>query len=445
MDRYTADRMKRFLYTLVMYLGTPIILYRLVSRGLRYREYFSRWRERFGFFPDPDLHGSTWVHAVSVGEVNAAEPLIKALMAHFPDRPCVVTTITPTGSGRVRKLFGDQVFHVYLPYDLPASARRFLDRVRPRLGVIMETEIWPNLFFECDARGLPLIVANARLSERSLRGYGPVRTLARDAIRCARRVAAQSHVDARRFEMLGADPARITITGNVKFDMGVPTQWLVDGRAMRETWGSARPVWVAASTHEGEELDVFEAHLEVLRRLPDALLLIAPRHPERFRAVEQAARNLGFKTATRSEQGLPDGATQCFIVDSLGELMRFYASADVAFVGGSLATIGGHNVLEPAALAKPVVVGPHTFNFAEITRTLVHAGGAIQIDKAEELGPAVTGLLCDSARRHAMGIKACAVFDSERGAVARTVALIDALLDEAGDDTRASAPTPVAR
>lgn len=424
--------MKRLLYTLVMYLGTPIILYRLASRGLRYHEYFSRWRERFGFFPDPALHGSTWIHAVSVGEVNAAVPLIEALMTHFPDRPCVVTTITPTGSERVRKLFGDRVFHVYLPYDLPASVRRFLDRVRPRLGVIMETEIWPNLFFECEARGLPLIVANARLSERSLRGYGLVRTLARDAIRCAHRVAAQSHADARRFEMLGADPERITITGNLKFDMEVPTQLLVDGRAMRDTWGAARPVWIAASTHEGEELAVFEAHLEVLRRLPDALLLIAPRHPERFRSVEQAGRNLGFKVAIRSEQGLPHAATQCFIIDSMGELMRFYAAADVAFVAGSLTSIGGHNVLEPAALARPVLVGPYTFNFAEITHTLVQAGGAIQVKDGDKLGAAVTTLLCDADERQAMGIKACAVFDGERGAVGRTVALIDALLDEAG-------------
>ncbi|MDN5924351.1 MAG: lipid IV(A) 3-deoxy-D-manno-octulosonic acid transferase [Xanthomonadales bacterium] len=411
-----------------MYLCTPVILYRLASRGLRYHEYFSRWRERFGFFPDPDLHDSTWVHAVSVGEVNAAVPLIEALLRHYPQRPCVVTTITPTGSERVRKLFGERVFHVYLPYDLPASVRRFLDRVKPRFGVIMETEIWPNLFYECQARGLPLIVANARLSERSLRGYGPVRSLARAAIRSAQRVAAQSHADAKRFEMLGADPARITITGNLKFDMSVPTQWLVDGHDMREVWGGARPVWIAASTHEGEELAVLEAHLQVLRRLPDALLLIAPRHPERFRAAEQAGRNLGFKIAIRSEQGLPGPATQCFIIDSMGELMRFYAAADVAFVGGSFVSIGGHNVLEPAALAKPVLVGPYTFNFAEITRTLVQAGGAIQIEDVKQLGAAVTDLLSHAEKCQSMGIKACAVFDGERGAVGRTLALIDGLL-----------------
>lgn len=421
---------KRFLYTLIMYLGTPIILYRLASRGLRYRDYFARWRERFGFFPAPDIKDSIWIHAVSVGEVNAAVPLIEALMERHADHSFVVTTITPTGSERVVHLFGERVFHVYLPYDLPASVRRFLDRVRPRMGVILETEIWPNLYFECDARKIPLVIVNGRLSERSLRGYRPVWSLARSALRRAHEVAAQSHADARRFEVLGAEPERVTIAGNLKFDMSVSAHWLTGGMAMRKAWGLARPVWIAASTHEGEELSVFKAHLEVLRRFPDALLLIAPRHPERFRAVEQTGRHLGFSVGVRSIDEAPSSAMQCFVIDTMGELMNYFAAVDVAFVAGSLVPIGGHNVLEPAALAKPVLVGPLTFNFAEITRTLVKDGGAMRVKNAEALGIAVNDLLADTVRRQRMGMAARQVFERERGAVIRTMQVLDRVYAE---------------
>src|SRR5690606_13532425 len=237
----------RLLYTLTMYLLTPVILYRLAARGIKYRRYLSRWKERYGFFPDPAMQDSIWVHAVSVGEVNASVPLVEALMLRYPEARMVVTTVTPTGSERVQTLFGERVFHVYLPYDLPASVRRFLDRIRPRMAVILETEIWPNLYFECDARKSPLVIVNGRLSERSRRGYRPVWSLARSALRRAHEVAAQSHADARRFEVLGAEPARVTIAGNLKFDMSVSAHWLTQGLAMRKAWGLARPVWIAAS------------------------------------------------------------------------------------------------------------------------------------------------------------------------------------------------------
>lgn len=430
--------LKRFLYTLIMYLGTPIILFRLTSRGLRYRDYFARWRERFGFFPDPHLKDSIWIHAVSVGEVNAAVPLIKALMQRHANSPFVVTTITPTGSERVRQLFGDQVFHVYLPYDLPASVRRFLARIRPQLAVIMETEIWPNLYYECDRRHVPVVLVNGRLSERSLRAYRPVWWLAREALRRARFVAAQSGADARRFEVLGAEPDRVSVAGNLKFDMTVPPTARETGARMREAWGPERPVWIAASTHEGEEMAVLTAHMQVLQRFPDALLLIAPRHPERFRAAEQTARHLGFKVAVRSVDWAPQVATQCFVIDTMGELMNYFAAVDVAFVAGSIEAIGGHNVLEPAALAKPVLVGPQTFNFAEITRTLVDAAGAVQFDDAAELGPDVAALMGDPARRALMGAAARDVFERERGAVARTMVIIDKTLRERQTKTTAA-------
>jgi 3-deoxy-D-manno-octulosonic-acid transferase len=422
---YDSPVLFRALYTLVMYLVTPIILYRLTARGLRYREYFSRWRERFGFFPDPGFKNAIWVHAVSVGEVNAAVPLIAAMMERYRDQPFVITTVTPTGSLRVQKLFGDSVFHVYLPYDLPASVKRFLDRVRPTLAVIMETEIWPNLYLICHRRGIPMVIANARLSERSLKGYGPVRPLARAAVRCATFVAAQSRLDAERLMRLGADPTRLEIVGNVKFDMPVPKGLDLAADMLRDYWGRARPVWIAASTHEGEEAQVIEAHTRVLKRFPDALLLIAPRHPERFRAVAQLCRQYGFSTMLRSEDTVPRLDTQCFVVDTLGELLTFYAACDVAFVAGSLDTIGGHNVLEPAALGCPIVVGPHTFNFAEITESLLHDGAALRVAGASELGDTLVRLCGDAPLRQRMGAKGLAAVQRERGAVARTMAIIE--------------------
>lgn len=422
----------RALYTLTMYLLTPVILWRLALRGLRYRDYFRRWKERFAFFPDPGIRDSIWVHAVSVGEFNAAVPLIEVLMEHYPDTPLVVTTVTPTGSERVRRQFGDRVFHVYLPYDLPGSIRRFIRRTGPRMAVVMETEIWPNLFFECHRAGVPVLMANARLSERSLRGYGPIRPLARTAIRTVAAVIAQSDSDAERFRELGADENNLSVAGNLKFDMDVPGTLPQQGAALREQWGPRRPVWIAASTHEPEELPVVRAHARVLARFPDALLIVAPRHPERFRPVQQLCRSLGFRTSLRSEDQLPDANTQCFVLDSIGELLRFYAASDVAFVGGSLAPVGGHNVLEAAALGVPVLVGPHTFNFAEVSANLIAAEGARRIDGDSALGAAVLELLGDVTARTHMGLAGQRAFERERGAVDRIVQAIETILDGDG-------------
>lgn len=432
----------RALYTLAMYLLTPVILYRLALRGLRYREYLARWKERFGFFPDPGLERPIWVHAVSMGEVNAAVPLIDALMRRHAGTPFLITTVTPTGSMRVEKLYGGRVFHVYLPYDLPASVRRFLDRVRPRLAVIMETEIWPNLFFACHDRRIPIVMANARLSERSLRGYGPVRPLARRAIRRASHVAAQSQPDAERLVRLGANRHRLSIAGNTKYDMQVPEGLDLEGARLRESWGAGRPVWIAASTHAGEEIAVIEAHARVLRRFPDALLLWSPRHPERFRNVVQLCRQFGFETATRAEDGTGRPGIQCFVGDTLGELLLFYAASDVAFVAGSLQPVGGHNVLEPAALGKPVLVGPEMFNFEEITATLEAADAIVRVRDAASLGDAVTRLFAHPEAARAIGGRALRVFLSERGAVDRVMAIIDAALEGAARPNGAAAPTP---
>jgi len=419
---------QRFIYTLTLYLLTPFVVYRLAARGFKYHGYFARWRERFGFFANPGIQGSIWIHAVSLGEVNAAVPLIEALMRRYGDSQFVITTVTPTGSDRVLQLFGGRVFHVYLPYDLTTAVRRFLDRVRPRLAVIMETEIWPNLFMTCEERGISIVVANARLSEKSLRGYWPIQPLVRRAIRCASFVAAQSVSDEDRLRLLGAAEPKLAVVGNLKFDMNVPDEVSEHGVAFRLAAGGARPVWIAASTHEGEEMIVLKAHAAVLRRFPDALLLIAPRHPERFKPIAAACRAYGFRTATRSEEGGADPTCQCFVIDSMGELLAFYAAADVAFVGGSLVPVGGHNLLEPAALARPVIVGPQTFNFAEVTEDLIGAGAAMRIADGDALGPAVVRLLSREVERRSMGDAARAVMERERGAVARTMAIVEQVL-----------------
>ncbi|HEX5122745.1 MAG TPA: lipid IV(A) 3-deoxy-D-manno-octulosonic acid transferase [Rhodanobacteraceae bacterium] len=420
--------LQRLFYTALLYLLTPFVLYRLAARGFKYHGYFARWRERFGFFPNPGIENSIWIHAVSLGEVNAAVPLIEALMRRYGDSPFVITTVTPTGSARVLQLFGDRVFHVYLPYDLTTAVRRFLDRIRPRLAVIMETEIWPNLFMACADRDIAIVVANARLSEKSLRGYWPIQPLARRAIRCASFIAAQSASDNERLHALGAPTERLAVVGNLKFDMNVPADVVDLGREFRASAGADRPVWIAASTHEGEEMIVLKAHAEVLRRFPDALLLVAPRHPERFKAIATACRAFGFRTATRSEDGNADRAKQCFVVDTMGELLRFYSAADVAFVGGSLVPVGGHNLLEPAALARPVIVGPQTFNFAEVTEDLIKAGAVMRIPDGDALGPAVVRLLSRDIERRTMGEAAHRVMERERGAVERTMAIVERVL-----------------
>lgn len=424
-------RLLRAFYSLVLRLLMPLMLIRLALRGLDQRDYLKRWAERFGRFPDPGLRDTIWVHAVSVGETNAAAPLLAALRERWPGHRIVVTSITPTGSARVRKLWGDAVFHVYLPYDLPGPVNRFLDRIRPALAVIMETEIWPNLFRACRQRGVPVVVANARLSARSLHGYGPVRPLAREAIRSAALVAAQSAADAERLVELGADPTRLHVVGNLKYHQGVPEGLEAAAAAWRTVWGAHRPVWVAASTHEHEEPLVLRVHARVRQHFPDALLLWAPRHPERFAQVIDAARNAGLVTACRSQDELPRPDTQCFVIDTLGDLMNFYAVSDVAFVGGSLQAVGGHNVMEPAALGVPALVGPHTFNFAEATAMLAREGALHAVEDVEALTREVIRLLGEPGVRQAMGAAGRRVVEHERGALARTLALIEAVVGPA--------------
>ena len=424
-----GQRLLLGLYSLVLHLAFPVTLYHLIWRGMRQREYLHRWNERYAWLDGQlELEGAIWVHAVSVGEVLAARPLVDGLLAKHPGRPLLVTTITPTGSERVRALWGDQVHHVYLPYDLGSMVRRFLDWAKPSLAVIVETEIWLNLYVECGRRGIPLMMVNARLSERSLRGYLPVRSLARVAMQAVRLIAAQSTADASRLARIGADPARIVVTGNLKYDLAVPEGTIEQGAQRRQGWGASRPVWIAASTHPPEEEAMLNTHARFLATHPDGLLLWAPRHPERFGPVAEAAAARGLRVGTRREQRLPGPTTQVFVIDTIGELLDFYASADVAFVGGSLCDVGGHNALEPAALGVPSVVGPHTFNFAEVTRRLRDAGALVQAPDALAVGTALIELVGDAGRRATMGAAGRTQVGEMSGALDRTLALIDEVL-----------------
>jgi 3-deoxy-D-manno-octulosonic-acid transferase len=427
-------RAMRGLYSLVIRVALPISLYYLIWRGLRQREYFDRWSERFALYRGDGLDSCLWIHAVSVGEVNVAAPLVAALRERMPGSTILVTTTTPTGSARVRALWGDSVRHVYLPYDLPGAVRNFLDHFQPRLALVMETEIWPNLFEELKARRVPLVIANARLSERSLRGYRPIARLVRGALSGVDVIAAQSDADALRYRKLGAPESAIRVTGNLKYDLPLPEGVAEQGRRWRETWGD-RPVWIAASTHPDEEEIVRQAHRLLQSQFPRALLLWAPRHPERFAAVAGDGTRAGFKVASRRIEGLPRADTDIFVIDTLGELMSFFAASDIAFVGGSLQEIGGHNVLEPAALGVPALVGPHTFNFQEITDLLIAVGAVQRVGDAASLAKKLGEQFRHPAERIRRGDAGRSRIAVERGALARTLELLEPSLRSAQAET----------
>ena len=432
------ERLLRGLYSAALYLLAPITIYHLIWRGFRQPAYFQRWPERYAIYRGPPLHvdasrsaahaaNTVWLHAVSVGEDNAALPLVTALRRGRPDLQLLVTTITPTGSERVRALWGDDVEHVYLPYDLPGAVGRFLDHHRPRAALIMETELWPNLLFGCRDRGIPAYILNARLSERSLRGYRVLAPLVGRALRTVHTVAAQSMADAVRFVRLGARTEQVTETGNLKFDVSVPdTLEAFASECLRHS--RQRPVWIAASTHVDEEAAVIGIHRRLRARFPDLLLLWAPRHPERFRVVAEHARAAGWQVSTRSRGRWPQAGDAVFVIDTLGELLSFYACADVAFVGGSLQPVGGHNLLEPAAAGTPIVTGPHLHNFAEIARRLEEAQALRIGADALAVGAALDELLGDASARASMAQAGHELVESGRGAVAQTIALLQPAL-----------------
>lgn len=421
----------RRLYSLCIYLLAPLAFAAVLWRGLGNRGYWQGLGERFGFGAPAARAPCIWLHAVSLGEVSAAAALLRALQARHPGTPVTLTTATPTGRTRARTLFGTSVDVRFLPYDTPGSVRRFLQRIRPRLAIIMETELWPNVFFQCERMGVPLVLANARLSAKSVSRYRRFGSLFRGVFSATTLVAAQTAEDAERFIAIGAQPRCTQVVGNMKFDQDVGPATLDAGRAIRARYWGARPTWIAGSTHPGEEDLLLSVHAAVRRHLPQALLLLVPRHPDRFDRVAELLRGSGFSFERRSHATVVPMETQVVLVDTVGELGALYAAADVAFVGGSLVPVGGHNLLEPAALGVPVLTGPFNSNSQDIVRLLVQQGGAVQAADAQELAAWLTRLLEDADQRRCMGEAGRRAVQANRGSVARMLELIEALLAEA--------------
>lgn len=419
--------MNRGLYTALYYLLLPFIFIRLLYRAIKAPDYARRWPERLGFFRGPERQRAIWLHSVSVGETLAAAPLVRQIQQAFPEIPMVITTMTPTGSQRVRVLFGDSVFHVYVPYDLPGAIHRFLDRVQPRLVLIMETELWPNLVHGCYQKGVPLMVVNARLSERSAKGYARFPALVRDMLGKIDLIAAQTAGDGERLVRLGLPQDRLAVTGSIKFDIDVPEPIPEQAKGLRGQWGT-RPVWVAASTHQGEDELVLAAHQQLLQHYPELLLLLVPRHPERFDQVAKLCQSSGLPTVRRSADEPVGQQHRVMLIDTMGELLLFYAASDVAFVGGTLVEQGGHNFLEPAALGVPIISGPHCFNFTEISRMLCAAGAMQMIRSGEQLAEALRPILEDTELKTRMGSAGQQVVANNRGAQQRVFEQIRALL-----------------
>lgn len=419
--------MARILYSLLVALLAPVAL--LFERR-RAPGVSGRVAERLGRTRARADH-SVWVHAVSMGEVQAAAPLVRALSERYPDRSLIVTTTTSTGARRVAELFGERAQHAYLPLDVPCAVRRFLDAVKPDIAIVLETELWPNLFAHCAARQVPVLVASARLSERSVRRYSAVNRIFGGLL--ARtlgsvHIAAQSTVDRDRFAAIGARPERLTVAGNLKFDVRASDAAHATGRELRTVLGPNRPVWIAGSTHEQEEAILLAAHAQLRARYPTALLVVVPRHPQRFAAAAAQIEGAGLAFARRSQGELPRAGQSVLLADTMGELQSFYAAGDVAFVGGTLIPVGGHNLLEPAALGRPVLCGPNTFNAPDIAAQLEQAGALAVVRGAAELVATLSSLFADENRRAQMGRAGQTVIANNRGACERVLALAAQLL-----------------
>ncbi|CDZ94633.1 3-deoxy-D-manno-octulosonic-acid transferase [Pseudomonas saudiphocaensis] len=427
--RVNSAPMNRTLYTVLFHLGLPLVFLRLLWRARRAPAYSKRIGERFAIGLPPLKPGGIWVHAVSVGESIAAAPMIRELMARYPKLPITITCMTPTGSERIKALFGDSVQHCYLPYDLPWTAARFLDRVQPKLAVVMETELWPNHIHQCAQRGIPVALANARLSERSARGYARFARLTAPMLAQLSLIAAQTEAEAERFRRLGARPECVEVTGSIKFDLTIDPKLPEAATTLRQQWGAVdRPIWIAASTHAGEDEILLDAHRQLLASHPNALLILVPRHPERFATVHELCLKQGFGTVRRSLNESPEPSTEVLLGDTMGELLFLYALADVAFVGGSLVPTGGHNLLEPAALGKPVLTGPHLFNFLDIAAQLRDAGALVEVNSAAELAASVDSLWRRSNNKERMREAGLGVLRNNQGALNRLLAGLERLI-----------------
>lgn len=425
--------MVRWLYTVLLTLGTPLILLRLLWRSRRQPAYRRHWGERFGSYRAIPAAPLLWVHAVSVGETRAAQPLLQALLARYPEHHLLLTGMTPTGRDTAEQVFvalgplaATRVHYAYLPYDFPWAVWRFFSHFRPQLGILMETELWPNLLAGATKNKTPVVLANARLSLRSARGYRRFAALARPALAALSAIAAQTSADAQRLLALGA--RQVTVCGNLKFDVPLSEEQQELGKQWRAALGE-RPVWLAASTREGEEALVLDALKQLT--VPGLLLLLVPRHPQRFDEVATMVEARGLFCGRRS-LGLPSQDTQVWLGDSMGEMAAYYACADLALIGGSLLPFGGQNLIEAAACGCPVLVGPHTFNFSQAADDAVAEGAALRLGGTEELADAVAALLADQTKRRTMQGAALRFAAAHRGATERTLFLVEELIATAG-------------
>jgi len=418
----------RFLYTLLFTLLLPVVFFNLYRRGRKSPAYRKRWLERIGLSVPKMMRNSIWVHAVSVGEVNAAESLIRQLQRSFPDASIVVTTMTPTGSDRVKALFADDVYHQYLPYDIPWALARFIGRIGPQVCVVMETELWPNLIHQCHRRNIPVVVSNARLSASSAKGYGRVRALSSRMLAEIDRVLVQTEIEGQRFIDLGLPKDRLLVTGSIKFDIAIEPRIRADAETLRQQW-SHRPCLIAASTHDGEDALILDAFESIRRVESSALLILVPRHPERFESVASLlqARDCGY--VRRSTGAVVSDQHQVLLGDTMGELLVLMAAADIVFMGGSLVATGGHNVLEPIALGVPTITGPHTFNFQAITEMLLQRKGLAVAGSAKDLASLCLSFFTDPELARDQASRGMDVLNENKGALNRQLNEIKALMD----------------
>ncbi|HSW69122.1 MAG TPA: lipid IV(A) 3-deoxy-D-manno-octulosonic acid transferase [Gammaproteobacteria bacterium] len=414
----------RYLYTFLFYLVLPFVFLRLLWRSRHNSLYRQRFAERLGFY-SKQLDPCIWVHAVSLGETIAAIPLIKALKKKYPEFSILVTNMTITGSKRVKEVFGESVYNSYIPYDLPDMNARFLKKIKPKILIVMETELWPNLFAACKKRNIPIIVTNARLSEKSAKKYRKIIPLMHEIFSAITTLSAQGETDAERFIALGLPKNRVHVTGSLKFDLDLPAETIIKGENLRKLLGEDRMIWIAASTHPGEDEMILAAHQLIREKIPQALLILVPRHPERFDQVAALLIEKGFMLARRSKQEPCPENIAIYLGDTMGEMMVMYSACDVAFVAGSFVAVGGHNVIEPAALHKPVITGPYLFNFAEITDGLLKAKGMVKVENSNELARSVLKFFEDADYRKKTGENAYAVVEKNRGALKRQLDLIN--------------------
>jgi len=416
----------RYIYNFLFYLLLPLLPLRLYLRSRKNPAYLKNWGERFAHYSTLSLKNSIWLHAVSLGEAIAAIPLIKQLQDAYPNKNIVITTMTPTGREKIKATFPESVFIFYVPYDYPQAVKRFLEHIEPNLLIIMETELWPNLIYYTAKRHVPILLVNARLSLNSFLGYNRIKSFISKVLNNITVIAAQSKEDGNRFIQLGFPSEKLHITGNIKFDIDISQNILKEAQIVIEQWklDKTRPIWIAASTHKGEEEKVLKAARKILEKLPNALLILVPRHPERFEEVITLCNQQGFNTIQYSKNETCTAKTQVIIGDVIGKLLMFYNIAQVAFVGGSLVPTGGHNLLEPAALDIPVVTGSSLANFQEISELLFNAGAAVLVRDELQLAKAILKLLIHDKRRAELVAAAKKVVAKNKGALTKIMRLI---------------------